>query len=140
MKEMRSFLEQAYRIDQRINCKIEQVSALRSLAAKATSTITDMPGSPNRNVHRMEDIVLKIVDLEAEINADIDELVDLKAEIMKLIKKVESIDGRLVLEKRYLCFEKWEQIAVEMGFSTRQVYRVHDKALEEMAASKGTFY
>ena len=135
MQEMRGFLEQAYRIDQRINCKIEQVSALRSLASKATSTITDMPGSPNRNIHRMEDIILKIVDLENEINADIDELVDLKAEIMKLIKRVESIDGRLVLEKRYLCFEKWEQIAVEMGFSTRQVYRVHDRAIGEIKSN-----
>lgn len=82
MKEARFYLEQAYRIDQRINCKIEQVSSLHSLATKANSTLTDMPGSLNRNIHRMEDIIVKIVDLENEINQDIDMLVDLKAVIV----------------------------------------------------------
>ena len=62
MKAVRVYLEQAYRIDQRINCKIEQVSSLHSLATKANSTLTDMPGSPNRNIHRMEDIIVKIVE------------------------------------------------------------------------------
>lgn len=86
MSEARNYLEQAYRIDQRINSKIEQVASLHGLATKANSTLTDMPGSPNRNIHRMEDIIVKIVDLENEINHDIDTLVDLKTEITQVIK------------------------------------------------------
>lgn len=74
----RDYLGQAYRLDQRINSKIEQVSSLHSLATKATSTISDMPGSPSRNTHQMEDIVVKIIELENEINADIDLLVTFK--------------------------------------------------------------
>lgn len=104
MKEARFYLEQAYRIDQRINCKIEQVSSLHSLVTKANSTLTDMPGSPNRNIHRMEDIIVKIVDLENEINQDIDMLVDLKSEIMQAIKKVDDLELQTLLEQRYLNF------------------------------------
>ena len=82
----KEYLSQAYRLDQRIDAKIEQVMSLRNLAAKATSTLSDVAPSGTRNVHRMEDIVIKIIDLEEEINADIDRLVDLKREIMKVIK------------------------------------------------------
>jgi hypothetical protein len=41
----KDFLSQAYRIDQRINSKIEQVQSLRDLVAKATATLSDIPHS-----------------------------------------------------------------------------------------------
>lgn len=130
MSEARNYLEQAYRIDQRINSKIEQVASLHSLATKANSTLTDMPGSPNRNIHRMEDIIVKIVDLENEINHDIDTLVELKTEIMQVIKQVSDLELQTLLEQRYLNFRTWEQIAVDMGYNVRHLYRMHDKALK----------
>lgn len=136
MKAVRVYLEQAYRIDQRINCKIEQVSSLHSLATKANSTLTDMPGSPNRNIHRMEDIIVKIVDLENEINDDIDKLVDLKAEITKVIKQVDDLELQSLLEQRYLNFRTWEQIAVDMGYNVRHLYRMHDQALKKVQIPK----
>jgi hypothetical protein len=46
--------------------------SLRELATKATTTLTDTPSSRTRNEHSMESIIVKIVDLEKEINADID--------------------------------------------------------------------
>lgn len=136
MSEARTYLEQAYRIDQRINSKIEQVASLHNLATKTNSTLTDMPGSPNRNIHRMEDIILKIVDLENEINQDIDMLVDLKTEIMQVIKKVDDLELQTLLEQRYLNFRTWEQIAVDMGYNVRHLYRMHDKALKAVQVPK----
>jgi hypothetical protein len=65
----------------------------------------------------MADAVAKIVDLQAEINRDIDELVDLKKEISSIIKAVPSPELQTLLEKRYLCFQSWEIIAVDMGYS-----------------------
>ena len=46
-------------------------------------------------------------------------------------------NGQTVLEKRYLCFQSWEQIAVEMGYDLRWLYRIHGKALEEVKAILG---
>lgn len=136
MSEARTYLEQAYRIDQRINSKIEQVASLHNLATKANSTLTDMPGSPNRNIHKMEDIIVKIVDLENEINQDIDMLVDLKTEIMQVIKKVDDLELQTLLEQRYLNFRTWEQIAVDMGYNVRHLYRMHDQALKKVQIPK----
>ena len=82
----KEYLSQAYRLDQRIDAKIEQVMSSRNLAAKATSTLSDIAPSGTRNVHRMEDIIMKIIDLENEVNADIDSLVALKHEITRIIK------------------------------------------------------
>lgn len=130
MKNAKEYLGQAYRIDQRINSKIEQVSALNNMAIKATSTISDMPGSATRNIHRMEDVIVKIIDLQNEINADIDELVDFKAEVMGVIKSIDNLEYQTLLELRYLCFKPWEQIAIELGYSINNVFKMHRKAIE----------
>ena len=132
-KKAKEYMNQAYRIDHRINAKIEQVSSLHSLATKATSTLSDMPGSGTRNVTRMEDIIIKIITLENEINADIDTLVDLKRDIMSYIKRVSNPEYQTLLELRYLCFKTWEQVAVEMNYSMQHIFRLHDKALKEIA-------
>ena len=128
----KEYLAQAYRIDQRINSKLEQIVSLRELATKATSTLSDTPPSGSRNVHSMEGIIVKMMELENEINADIDVLVDLKKEIMSIIKKINNPEQQTLLELRYLCFKTWEQIAVDMGYSIQNAYKVHDRALENI--------
>ena len=78
----------------------------------------------------MQDIIVKIVDLENDINADIDQLIDLKREMVAVIKAVKNPEFQTLLELRYLCFKPWEQIAVEMGYSIDWTFRMHRKALE----------
>ncbi len=126
----KEYLGQAYRLDQRINSKLEQVSSLNELAKKVTTTLTGMPRNPNQATSTMADAVAKIIDLQAEINGDIDRLVDLKREMVTLIKAVNNIEYQTLLELRYLCFYTWEQIAVDMGYNVRHVYRIHDEAVE----------
>ena len=128
----KEYLGQAYRLDQWINSKLEQVMSLRSLATKATSTLSDTPPSGTRNVHRMEDIIVKIIEMENEINRDIDNLVDLKREMVSVIKAVTDPELQTLLELRYLCFKSWEQIAVEMEYSIQHIFRLHDKSIKEI--------
>ncbi|MEO2811788.1 DUF1492 domain-containing protein [[Eubacterium] siraeum] len=128
----KEYLGQAYRIDQRINSKMEQIASLNLLAQKATTVFSDMPGNTTRNIHRMEDVIIKIVDMESEINADIDSLVDLKKEIAGVIRSVSNLEYQTLLELRYLCFKTWEQIAVQMGYGIDNIYKMHHKALREV--------
>lgn len=108
--------------------------SLNELATKCTTTISDMPKNPNRGSSRMEDAIIKIIDLEEEINRDIDDLVDLKAEITRVIKAIPNVEHQTILEKRYLCFITWEQIAVDMNYSMQYTFRMHDRALKEIEA------
>jgi len=130
MMTNKEYLAQAYRIDQRINSKLEQIVSLRELATKATSTLSDTPGNASRNVHSMESTIAKMIDLESEINEDIDTLVDLKREFVSIIKKINSTEYQTLLELRYLCFKTWEQIAVDMGYDLRYIHKLHNRALE----------
>ena len=126
----KEYLGQAYRLDQRINSKLEQVLSLRDLTTKATATMSDMPGGGSRNVYKMQDIIGKIIDLENEINADIDQLVDLKREMVAVIKSVKNPEYQTLLELRYLCFKSWEEIAIALGYGVRHVYKLHTASLE----------
>lgn len=128
----KEYMEQARYLDMQINSKIEQVRTLNELATKVTTVYSDMPHSPNRNTGRMEETIAKIIDLESEIDRDIDALVDLKREIMRVVNSVESAEYRTILEMRYLQFKKWEQIALLMSTDLRWVYRMHGRALKEV--------
>lgn len=129
-------LKQAYYIDVRIDNKLEQMEALNALATKATTTFGNEPVSGTRDVHKREETICKIVDLQNEINADIDSLVDLKRELRKTIESIPNVDYRTVLELRYLNFRKWEEIAVTMGYRLRNVHYIHDKAIEYLDGEK----
>ena len=126
----RDYLSQGYRLDQRINSKLEQVESLNGLATKVSSTLTGMPKNPNRATSTMADTVTKIIALQAEINNDIERLVDLKREMVAVIKAVANTERQTLLELRYLCFKTWEQIAVQMNYSTKYVFDLHRTALK----------
>ena len=128
----KEYLSQVMYIDQRIDTILEQVMSLREAATKATATLSDMPRPDSPNVRSMEDTIVKIVDLENEINRDIDRLVDLKAEARRLIGQVKEPDQQLVLELRYLCYKPWSEIMVELGCSEPTVYRLHGEALKKI--------
>ena len=131
------FLSQAYHIDLRINSKLEQLESLNSLAAKATAAFGNEPVSGSRDVHRREAVICKIVDLQNEINADIDRLVDIKREVREMIESVPSVEGRTILEMRYINYKKWEEIAVSMHYVLRNVRYIHDKAIEYLEGQDG---
>ncbi len=95
--------------------------------------MTGMPKAHGSTTSRMADAVCKIADLQELIATDMDELIQLKAEMVNVIKAVDSIEHQVILEKRYLCYHSWEQIAVDLGYSVRHLHRMHDEALEKVA-------
>lgn len=129
----KEYLLQARYLDNRIASKREQIQNLNDLATKCTSTWSDMPRSQPNGRSRMADCVVQIIDLENEISADMLELINLKKEITETINKVDNIEYKTLLEKRYLCFITWEQISDDMGISLRNIYRIHGQALKEIA-------
>jgi DNA-directed RNA polymerase specialized sigma subunit len=128
----KEYMEQAYRIDQRIESKLAQIQSLNDLATKATSVMSLVPPSGTRNVHRMEDTIVKIVGLQEEINKDIDELVDYKHELVGVLRRVANPEYRTLLELRYLGFKTWEEIALEMGYSIQHIYRIRNRAVSSV--------
>lgn len=120
----KEYLSQAFRLDQLINAKIQQVEQLSALAQKATAMISGMP----KQSAKSDGLLVKIIDLQYEIQDNIDELVDLKSEITQAIHSLAG-DHQTILEKRYLLYESWEDIAKDLKYEERQVFRLHGQAL-----------
>lgn len=128
----KEYLSQAYRLDKRIDSKIEQLKSLNLLATKCTTTLSDMPKSQSAGNSRLENTVVKIFDLQEEINRDIDSLVYLKRDIVRTIKSVQNAEYQIILELRYLCFKTWEEIAVQMNCSIDNVFKIRKNALKSV--------
>lgn len=128
----KEYLSQALHLDHRIDSKIEQIASLNALATKCTSAITGMPHNPSPSQSTMADAVCKIIDLQELLKKDLSALVDLKREIMGIINGIENDEYKTVLEKRYLCFLSWEQIAVDLHYSMEYAFKIHKRALEKV--------
>ncbi len=133
----KEYLSQATWLDQMIDSKLEQLEALKSLSMKVTSSFTkEKISGGNIEKSKMESTIVKVIDLENEINADIDRLVDLKKDIQDTINKMDDINQQLLLELRYLGGKGWDEIASSMGYDPRTVYRIHGKALKKFEKIK----
>ena len=126
----KEYLSQLRYVDGLINSKLEQITRLRELATKATSTLSDMPKSDSPDLQPMESIVVKLVDLQDDTNAEIDKLVDLKQEAADVLQSIRKPAYRILLEMRYFNFLPWSEIAEAIGCDTRSAYREHKRALK----------
>ena len=123
------YLSQAFYLDLRLKGKLHRLESLNSLAEKVTTTLGTYPVSGTRDIHKLDKIVSRIVDLQNEINDEIDQLIDLKRDMRLLIDSVPCTDCRVVLELRYLNYLKWRQIADSMSRGVRSVHYIHAKAI-----------
>ena len=74
----KQYLSQAYRLDERINSKLEQLGQLKMMATNITSNLSEICVQKTHNNHQMEDTIVKIIEQEQEIDDEIDALVDRK--------------------------------------------------------------
>ncbi len=126
----RTYLSRAYCIERQIQSKQEQIAALNSLACRVTAPVGTEVVKGTRNTTAMQDAVERILEAEEELNRKIDELISMKMEIAGTIERVEDVTLQLLLEKRYLSFLPWEQIAMDLHYSGRWLQVKHNEALE----------
>ena len=74
--------------------------------------------------------------MEEKLQGEIDDLLDLKMEIMDTIRLVKDDECRLILEKRFLSGQKYCDIAKDMYMSEKSVYRIQDKAFKDETLKK----
>lgn len=123
----KKFLSRPYWIDQRIDKKQEEIDRLRAKLTKATAKLSDMPRGGSGGDWTDADV--KVLEMEDAIHAEILELCRVKREVFEVIDTVEDERYRTLLELRYRNYMTFEQIAVEMRYSWRQVMRLHAEAL-----------
>ena len=125
----KEYLSQAFELKRRIEIKMKRAEILRKLAERARVEISELPKNSNHLKSPMEEAIIKLLTVEEEILRDTDELTRVIRSIQSSINDVPDSSCRLILEMRYLAFMKWEDIASELGWTERNVFYVHGKAL-----------
>lgn len=126
----KEFLNKIRYIDMMINCKLEQVAELRSMLLPGAIRYDKEIVQSSHTSDQFTDTMAKVIELEEKINADIDELVELKSIAREKIERMENEVEKLILYKRYFSNESFENIAVECGYSWRHIHRLHSEALK----------
>ena len=129
------YLKRYINLDREIERKLEEVSRLRSKLTRVTEVFTAEPRGGGSIYGKTEEILAKIVDLENEIDTDVDRLVTIRDGIKTIIEAVEDDRERLLLQYRYLDGRTFEEIAVQMHYSWRQIHRLHSRALTNLKMS-----
>lgn len=116
-------------MDRKIQSKIDQIAEMKTLATRVSVAMSDIRVQTSKNDHRLEDIMIKIMEYQNELCDDMERLVEIKKETKKAIDTVANDEQRLVLEMRYLLYMRWEEIAVEMDYSMDHIFRMHREGL-----------
>ena len=124
------FLSRAYRLDQQIQSKVDQLQRIRACASGSGKPCENVKVQTSGPESRVENTVVKILEEERMINEEIDRLVEIKREIREVISLVEDVDYRLVLEERNLLFKTWWEISRDMGMGIRWTQMKHREAVK----------
>lgn len=124
----KQYLNRARRIDSEINTLLELVQTTRESMESITQNYDRDGSQSSKNPHKFD----RLVELESQVDQKIDELIALKAEILATISKLADNRQRIALTKYYLEMKTWEQIAVDMNYSWRQIMNIHGNALIEI--------
>lgn len=130
MYEVKEYLSNGFRLEVRIQSKLELLeyyNGLADSARRAKLGIVSRTGDWKK--HSIDNSIIKIEEIQEEIAEEINELVALKEDIMKKIKQIENSDYQTVLELRYIGNKSWEEIAEVLGYSTNNVFKLHRNAL-----------
>lgn len=102
-----------------------------------TPQLTGMPGSGQRGISRVELAAVGMVDVLADLQAQIEKHAKIIHEAENLIARIPQEKYRQLLTLRYLAGMSWPSISDEMGYKDKNsVYRAHGYALIEAGKVK----
>ncbi len=77
-----------------------------------------------------DEIKIKIEQTEDLICNEMNKYIELLRNVRNIINRIEDVDEKLVLKYRYILHYSLMQTAEKMGFSNRQIGRIHASALK----------
>ena len=136
-REKKQILQQFGEIDNYINDLQEELYSWCVRATVVSPVISDLPKGGNSDGTKTERAVERLVKIEQQINAEIDELYKLRYKIISAIKALPDLRERRVLYLAYIGKSEnnrykrltLEQIADEMGYSLIRIKQLHGTAL-----------
>ncbi len=134
MSEAKEYLLSIALLDAKIDARVSEMDDLKEKLLKITPTLSpDKGGGAGGTQDKMAGTMARIVDMQREINADIDELIDRKDAALKMLDSMKNPVHMTILHRRYFLHQPFERIASDMNYTYRWVTRLHGRALQDYA-------
>ncbi len=123
----KEYLKKGYRINLEIETKKEVLEELKSNldGLQAIKLTEKVQGGPIKDDSGIVNKMNKIIEMEKDLN----ELCNFQIKLSQTIDKMENTNERAVLRLRYILNQTWEEIAEKMGYTLRQIHRIHGNAI-----------
>jgi len=102
----------------------------REMAMQATGRTDALRTSGTANRSKVETYILELWDVHNELQQEISRLMKRSREAEALILSLEDDRHRAVLELRYLCGLKWEELTHKLNFTLRWAHKLHEAAID----------
>ena len=132
----KKYLQQAYILDNKIRADKAELDRVRSLAEAVRPAPRQAAGAmlPHAPGDRLGEAVADIEELENRLIERLEQYILTMGEIESRIGRLEDETLKLVLRKRYLCYERWDKIAGDLNYHVSHIWRMHSRALQCLAA------
>lgn len=138
--DTKQYLQQIERLDLMIQNKLSEIEHLKHMSTSITTTPKDVNVKISSEKDRMGNMVAKLIDLEKDTEKLVNEYIDKRKKIIEQIDSIEDTNMYHVLSEKYILIKDLNVIAVEMGYSFKQVCRIHGNALVEFEKIYGKEY
>lgn len=124
----KQYLRRVRRIDKEIEALLRLKQKTKDSLMSITQKYDGDGAQSTKDPHKFD----RLAEIESLIDSKVDEQIDLKAEILKTIMQLEDRTYRILLMEYYVEMKTWEQVAVDMNYSWRQIMNLHGYALREV--------
>lgn len=131
-EDAKLYLRQVEMLDTKIKNKLIEQQQWRDIAMGITANIGGERVQSTGSQQKMADAINKCIDMEAEINGLVDELIATKRDVIATIEKLDSPIEYDVLHKRYIQRYSLQEIADHYGKEYGWATTTHGRALKSV--------
>lgn len=130
--EAQTFLEQPEKLDIQIRNKLIEKQQWHDIALGITASMEGERVQSSGGKSKMANAVEKCVDMEAEIDRLVDELIDVKKDVIQTIEQLDSPIEYNLLHMRYIQYISLQEIADHYNRDYGWATTTHGRALKNV--------
>ena len=124
----KDLLNEAHGVREIISANFDEIKELNNMIENV-KYLQSITASHKVNSKEYEELIIKIENQKEFIFTENKKYESLLVNIRLMINKIDNENYKKLLTERYLNFKSFEKISNDIGYSMRNVYEIHNKAV-----------
>lgn len=130
--EAKDYLKQVEKLDLQIKNKLIEQQQWKDIALGITANMDGERVQSSGGKSKMAEAVERCVDMEGEIDSLVDNLINLKKEVIQVIEQLDSATEYNLLHMKYIQYIPLQEIADQYGYDYGWATTTHGRALRSV--------